>query len=71
MGMIQMFKVIEPRNCQSRPVGGRRVGGVADDGGGSGRAVPAYVAYNYLVSRVQNLVLDMESGQRDRQLLTK
>jgi biopolymer transport protein ExbB/TolQ len=28
-------------------------------------AIPSYIAYNYLVSRVQNLVLDMEKAANE------
>jgi biopolymer transport protein ExbB len=33
--------------------------------GGLVVAIPSYIAYNYLVSRVQNLVLDMEKAANE------
>jgi biopolymer transport protein ExbB len=61
LGMIQMFKVIQEAQL---PSPGQLAGGVWQalytTAGGLVIAVPAYIAYNYLVSRVQNLVLDME-----------
>jgi biopolymer transport protein ExbB len=33
--------------------------------GGLVVAIPSYIAYNYLVSRVQNLVLDMERAANE------
>ena len=63
MGMIQMFKVIQEAQL---PSPGQLAGGVWEalltSAAGLVVAVPAYVAYNYLVSRVQNLVLDMEKA---------
>lgn len=63
MGMIQMFRVIQEAQL---PSPGQLAGGVwtalLTTAGGLVVAVPAYVAYNYLVSRVQNLVLDMEKA---------
>jgi biopolymer transport protein ExbB len=60
-GMIQMFKVIQEAQL---PSPGQLAGGVWEalltTAAGLVVAVPSYVAYNYLVSRVQNLVLDME-----------
>jgi biopolymer transport protein ExbB len=61
LGMIQMFKVIQEAQL---PSPGQLAGGVWQalytTAGGLVVAVPAYIAYNYLVSRVHNLVLDME-----------
>jgi biopolymer transport protein ExbB len=63
LGMIQMFKVIQEAQL---PSPGQLAGGVWEAlipaAGGLVVAIPAYVAYNYLVSRVQNLVLDMEKA---------
>jgi biopolymer transport protein ExbB len=51
------------------PSPGQLAGGVWEalltTAGGLVVAVPAYVAYNYLVSRVHNLVLDMEKAAND------
>src|SRR5437879_5234754 len=66
MGMIQMFKVIEAAQL---PSPGQLAGGVwmalLTTAAGLVVAVPAYVAYNYLVSRVQNLVLDTERAANE------
>jgi len=66
MGMIQMFKVIQEAQL---PSPGQLAGGVWEalltTAAGLVVAVPAYVAYNYLVSRVQNLVLDMEKSANE------
>ena len=63
LGMIQMFKVIQEAQL---PSPGQLAGGVWQalytTAGGLVIAVPAYIAYNYLVSRVHNLVLDMEKA---------
>lgn len=66
LGMIQMFRVIQEAQL---PSPGQLAGGVWEalltTAAGLAVAVPAYVAYNYLVSRVQNLVLDMEKAAND------
>jgi biopolymer transport protein ExbB len=66
LGMIQMFKVIQEAQL---PSPGQLAGGVWQalytTAGGLVVAVPAYIAYNYLVSRVQNLVLDMEKAANE------
>ena len=66
MGMIQMFRVIQEAQL---PSPGQLAGGVwialLTTAAGLVVAVPAYVAYNYLVSRVQHLVLDMEKAASD------
>jgi biopolymer transport protein ExbB len=66
LGMIQMFKVIE---LAQLPSPGQLAGGVWQalytTAGGLVVAVPAYIGYNYLVSRVQNLALDMERAAND------
>jgi len=66
LGMIQMFKDIQAAQL---PSPGQLAGGVWEalitTAGGLVVAVPVYVAYNYLVSRVQNLVLDMEKAANE------
>ena len=66
LGMIQMFKDIQAAQL---PSPGQLAGGVWEalitTAGGLVVAVPAYVVYNYLVSRVQNLVLDMEKAANE------
>jgi biopolymer transport protein ExbB len=63
LGMIQMFKVIQAAQL---PSPGQLAGGIWEalltTAAGLVVAVLAYVGYNYLVSRVQNLVLDMEKA---------
>lgn len=62
-GMIRMFMVIQRAPL---PNPGDLAGGIWEalltTAGGLVVAIPTYVAYNYLVSRVQHLVLDMENS---------
>ena len=66
VGMIQMFQVIQ---VTQSPSPGHLAGGVwqalLTTAGGLVVAVPTYVAYNFLVSRVQNLALDMEKAANE------
>jgi biopolymer transport protein ExbB len=65
-GMISMFMVIQKAPL---PNPGDLAGGIWEalltTAGGLVVAIPTYVAYNYLVSRVQNLVLDMEKAANE------
>jgi len=65
-GMIKIFMVIEKTQLASP---GQLAGGVWEalltTAGGLVVAIPSYVAYNYLVSRVQNLVVDMERAANE------
>ena len=65
-GMIQMFREIQ---TVTLPSPGQLAGGVwqalLTTAGGLVVAVPSYVAYNYFVSRVQQLVLDMEKAANE------
>ena len=65
-GMIKIFMVIERTQLVSP---GQLAGGVWEalltTAGGLIVAIPSYVAYNYLVSRVQNLVVDMEKAANE------
>lgn len=66
LGMIQMFQVIQEAQL---PSPGQLAEGVWQalytTAGGLIVAVPAYIGYNYLVSRVQSLVLDMEKAANE------
>jgi len=66
MGMIQMFREIQDKVL---PSPGQLAGGVwvalLTTAAGLAVAVPTYVGYNYLVSRVQHLVLDMEKAANE------
>jgi biopolymer transport protein ExbB len=65
-GMIRMFMVIQRAPL---PNPGDLAGGIWEalltTAGGLVVAIPTYVAYNYLVSRVHNLVLDMERAANE------
>ncbi|MGD0058216.1 MAG: MotA/TolQ/ExbB proton channel family protein [Verrucomicrobiia bacterium] len=65
-GMIRVFMVIEKTQGTNA---GQLAGGVwqalLTTAGGLVVAIPSYIAYNYLVSRVQNLVLDMEKAANE------
>ena len=65
-GMIKIFMIIEKTQLASP---GQLAGGVWEalltTAGGLIVAIPSYVAYNYLVSRVQNLVVDMEKAANE------
>jgi biopolymer transport protein ExbB len=63
LGMMAAFQVIEPGGLANP---GQLARGVWEalltTAGGLIVAIPTYVAYNYLVIRLQNLVLDMEKS---------
>ena len=65
-GMIRIFMVIEKTQLASP---GQLAGGIWEallpPAFGLIVAIPSYVAYNYLVSRVQNLVVDMERAANE------
>lgn len=65
-GMINIFQVIEQTQLASP---GQLAGGVwvalLTTAGGLVVAIPCYIAYNYLVTRVHNLVLDMEQAANE------
>jgi biopolymer transport protein ExbB len=65
-GFIRVFMVIEATQATTA---GQLAGGVwqalLTTAGGLVVAIPSYIGYNYLVSRVQNLVLDMERAANE------
>ncbi|MCQ9207185.1 MAG: MotA/TolQ/ExbB proton channel family protein [Omnitrophica bacterium] len=67
VGMLKAFQVIEAKAMSMVPVSpGDLAGGIWEalitTVAGLAVAIPTYVAYNYLVSRVDNFVLDMEKS---------
>jgi len=67
VGMLKAFQVIEGKALSMVPVNpGDLAGGIWEalitTVAGLSVAIPTYVAYNYLVSRVDNFVLDMEKS---------
>lgn len=70
VGMVKCFQVIQEKSTSLNPVSpGDLAGGIwqalITTVAGLTVAIPAYVAYNYLVSRVDSLVLDMERSATD------
>jgi biopolymer transport protein ExbB len=70
MGMIKSFQVIQQKALSAAPVNpGDLAGGISEallaTVAGLIVAIPAYVAYNYLVSQVNSLVYDMERSATD------
>ena len=70
VGMVRAFQVIQEKATLLQPVNpGDLAGGIWEalvtTVAGLSVAIPAYVAYNYLVSRVDGLVLDMEKSASD------
>ncbi|MFH1868768.1 MAG: MotA/TolQ/ExbB proton channel family protein [Candidatus Omnitrophota bacterium] len=70
VGMIECFQVIQQKSTSLNPVSpGDLAGGIGaalvTTVAGLSVAIPTYVAYNYLVSRVNSLVLDMERSSTD------
>jgi len=69
-GMIKSFQVIQQKAASMVPVNpGDLAGGIWEallaTLAGLAVAIPTYVAYNYLVSQVDNLVYDMERSATD------
>jgi len=67
VGMLKAFQVIEAKAMNMIPVNpGDLAGGIWEalitTVAGLSVAIPTYVAYNYLVSRVDNFVVDMEKS---------
>ncbi len=66
-GMVQAFQVIEEKSSAINPISpGDLAGGIwqalITTVAGLCVAIPAYVAYNYLTSRVDGFILDMEKS---------
>jgi len=69
-GMIRSFQVIQQKALNMVPVNpGDLAGGIWEallaTLAGLAVAIPTYVAYNYLTSRINNLVYDMEASATD------
>jgi len=69
-GMVRAFQVIQEKATSLYPVNpGDLAGGIWEalitTVAGLSVAIPTFVAYNYLVSRVDGLVLDMEKSATD------
>lgn len=69
-GMVKSFQVIQQKALAMAPVSpGDLAGGIWEallaTLAGLAVAIPTYVAYNYLVSQVDNLVYDMERSATD------
>lgn len=70
VGMVRCFQVIQQKSTSLSPVSpGDLAGGIGQalitTVAGLAVAIPVYVAYNYLVSRVNYMVLDMERSATD------
>lgn len=70
VGMVAAFQVIQEKSTSLNPVSpGDLAGGISvalvTTVVGLSVAIPTYVAYNYLVSRVNSLILDMERSSTD------
>jgi biopolymer transport protein ExbB len=70
IGMVRAFQVIQEKATLLQPVNpGDLAGGIWEalitTVAGLSVAIPTYVAYNYLVSRVDGFVLDMERSATD------
>lgn len=69
-GMVRCFQVIQAKATSFHPVSpGDLAGGIWEalltTVAGLVVAIPAYVAYNYLVSRVNNIILEMEKASTE------
>ena len=70
MGMLQCFQTIEQKSTAFQPVNPKDLAGgvwvaLLTTVFGLCVAIPTYVAYNYLVTKVNGLVLDMEKSATD------
>lgn len=70
LGMVRAFQVIQEKSAALYPVNpGDLAGGIWEalitTVAGLSVAIPTFVAYNFLVSRVETIVLDMEKSSTD------
>jgi len=70
LGMVKAFQVIQEKATMLYPVNpGDLAGGIWEalitTVAGLSVAIPTFVAYNYLVNRVESVVLDMERNSSD------
>ena len=70
MGMVRAFQVIQQKATALSPVSpGDLAGGIWEalltTVAGLVVAIPAFIVYNYLVSQVENIILDMERSATD------
>ena len=67
LGLMDVFQVLQTQGVSSPP--GTLAGGVwkalVCSGAGLAVSIPAYAGYNYLVSRVRSIVLDMEKASAE------
>lgn len=69
-GMVRCFQIIQAKAVSSHPVApGDLAGGIWEalltTVAGLMVAIPAFVAYNYLVSRINNYILEMEKASTE------
>ena len=70
VGMVRCFQVIQEKSTSLNPVSpGDLAGGIwqalVTTVAGLAVAIPAYVAYNYLINKVDGFVLEMERSATD------
>jgi len=70
LGMVRAFQVIQEKATAAYPINpGDLAGGIWEalitTVAGLAIAIPTFVAYNFLVSRVESIVLDMERSSTD------
>jgi len=70
LGMVRCFQVIQDKATSLNPVSpGDLAGGIwqalLTTVAGLSVAIPTYVAYNYLINKVDGFVLDMEKSATD------
>jgi biopolymer transport protein ExbB len=70
LGMVRSFQIIQAKSTAYAPVSpGELAGGIWEalltTVAGLLVAIPAFVAYNYLVSRINNFILEMEKASTE------